>query len=467
MARARLKKVADQVVVITGASSGIGLVTAREAARRGARVVLVARNEAALQRAVADIEASGGVATYVTGDVASPDDMERVAQAAIESFGGFDTWVNNASTSIYARLDEVHLDDKRRLFDVVYWGVVHGCRAALPHLKQHGGAIVNIGSVASDLAIPLLGAYSAAKHAVKAYTDALRIELEADGSPVSVSLVKPASIDTPFFAHSRNYMDVEPKPVPPVYAPDLVADTILHCAEQGARELNVGGAGRAMALMKDASPAMMDRYMAGAGIASQRSDRPARAGNDNLFDYAEDGRERGGYQGSVRERSFYSVAQRNPWTVLLAAVGMGAAFAIGRGAARRRAAGVEAADDTERFHAMDVGVAADATARAQPLRTTGGERVVQGDTSVTDLLVRGELEPAATPRARENTRAGGSAAAMLADVGRSSTEDGPASLRDATLLDASLDDAARADRIPPVRQNTARPKADEDWLIQG
>ena len=128
--------------------------------------MLVARNELALQKAVTDIEAAGGTATHVVGDVANPDDMERVAAAAIEAYGGFDTWVNNASTSIYGRLDEVHLDDKRRLFDVVYWGVVHGCRAALPHLKERGGALVNIGSVASDVAMPLLGAYSAAKHAV-------------------------------------------------------------------------------------------------------------------------------------------------------------------------------------------------------------------------------------------------------------------------------------------------------------
>lgn len=386
MARAQLKRIADQVVVITGASSGIGLTTAREAARRGARVVLVARNEAALQRAVADIEASGGVAVYVTGDVASADDMETVANAAIEAFGGFDTWVNNASTSIYGRLDEVHLEDKRRMFDVTYWGVVHGCRAALPHLKRHGGAIVNIGSVASDVALPLLGAYSAAKHAVKAYTDALRIELEAEGAPVSLSLVKPASIDTPFFAHARNYMDVEPKPVPPVYAPDLVATTILHCAEHGSRELNVGGAGKAMAWMRDASPSLMDRYLAGPGIAQQRGDRPAREGNDNLFAYAEDGRERGGYDGHVMERSLFGVAQRNPWYVLLAAVGVGAAFAIGRSAASRRERQV--------------------SVRPVSDRSVDDRPVVRGDTSVSDLLEQGALEPAAPPRARQNVLRG-------------------------------------------------------------
>jgi short-subunit dehydrogenase len=468
MARARLKKVGEQVLVITGASSGIGLVTAKEAARRGAKVVLVARNEPALARVVAEIEAAGGTAIHVVADVASPEDMERVAATAIESFGGFDTWVNNASTSIYGRLDEVHLEDKRRMFDVVYWGVVHGCRAALPHLKQRGGAIVNIGSVTSDVALPLLGAYSAAKHAVKGYTDALRIELAHEGVPVAVSLVKPASIDTMFFAHSRNYMDVEPQPVPPVYAPELAAETILHCAEHGTRELNVGGAGRMMKLMRDFSPRLMDKELATLGVSSQRSDRPAVSGSDNLFDFAEDGRERGGYRGRVMEHSVYGVMARNPWFTLLAAVGVGAAFALGARARtpQRRQAADLAEGDADASSYQQYG-----SADLSPDR--GPEELVRGDTSYTDALMRGEVQPAAAPRAREHSLARPSMA-PLADVGGTSTEDAAAT----SLLDASLADTARLADVPQVRQDTgapaggaesrtARGKTDEEWLQLG
>jgi short-subunit dehydrogenase len=461
MARGRSKPVGEQVIVITGASSGIGLVTAKEAARRGARVVLVARNELALEHAVTDIEGAGGTAMYVVGDVANPEDMEHVAAEASGAYGGIDTWVNNASTAIYGRLDEVHLDDKRRLFDVAYWGVVHGCRAAMTHLKQRGGAIVNIGSVASDVAIPLLGAYSAAKHAVKGFTDALRIELEHEGVPVTVSLVKPASVDTMFFVHARNYMDVEPNPVPPVYAPELVAEAILHCAEHGTRELNVGGAGRAMTLAHDASPRLMDRYLATTGFSQQRSDRPARdLGNDNLFEFAEDGHERGGYKGHVMEKSVYGVVARNPWFALLAAVGVGAAIALGARARRSRAElspGLEVSDADEATYGTDL------TPHEAPAM------LVRGDTSLSDAMQRGEVQAAAPApgpvpgsRGREQS-VERPLVAPLADMADTSTEDAPAR----SLLDVARSDTSRSGSSRGDASSGGREKTDEAWLTLG
>jgi NADP-dependent 3-hydroxy acid dehydrogenase YdfG len=172
----KLKSLKDQTIVITGASSGIGRCTALLAARRGANVVAVARNETALREVVDEIHALGGRAMWHMADVAEPDQLDAVAQAAVDRFGGFDTWVNDAGVGLYGRLDEIPLAEKRRLFDVVFWGIVNGCRSALPHLRERGGgAIINLGSVESDVALPLTGIYAAAKHAVKAYTDTLRV----------------------------------------------------------------------------------------------------------------------------------------------------------------------------------------------------------------------------------------------------------------------------------------------------
>jgi len=194
----QLKDINQQVMVITGASSGIGLTTARMAADQGARLVLNARSEDSLQSLVDEINANGGEAIYVAGDVGNEQDMRRVAQAAIDRFGGFDTWVNNAGVSIYGLIDEIDPEDHKRLFETNFWGVVNGSVVAAEHLKKRGGALINIGSTVSDRAISIQGMYAASKHAVKGFTDAFRIELEEEGAPISVTLIKPGSIDTPF-----------------------------------------------------------------------------------------------------------------------------------------------------------------------------------------------------------------------------------------------------------------------------
>ena len=199
-----LKPVEEQVIVVTGASSGIGLATAQAAAQRGARVVLAARSIETLERICNDIEAAGGEAMAMEVDVGSRDDVERLAQAVIDRFGCIDTWINNAGVAIYGRLEQVSEADSRRLFDTNFWGVVNGSLAALPHLRKQGGALINVGSEVSDAVVPLQGMYSASKHAVKGFTDALRVEVEElDKAPVSITLIQPTAVDTPFRSTRR------------------------------------------------------------------------------------------------------------------------------------------------------------------------------------------------------------------------------------------------------------------------
>jgi short-subunit dehydrogenase len=162
-----LKELNEQVMVITGASSGIGLVTSRMAAKRGTRLVLSSRSEEELGELTEEIRTDGGQAIAVRADVGEQEDVRRLAQAAQEQFGEFDTWVNNAGVSIYGKLSEVSIEDMRRVFETNFWGLVYGSLEAARQLKERGGAIVNIGSTLSDRAIPMQGIYSASKHAVK------------------------------------------------------------------------------------------------------------------------------------------------------------------------------------------------------------------------------------------------------------------------------------------------------------
>jgi NAD(P)-dependent dehydrogenase (short-subunit alcohol dehydrogenase family) len=309
----KLKKLSDQVIVITGASSGIGLVTARLAAKRGAQVVLNARNEEALREVTDEINAQGGKAIYVVGDVGKYEDVQRIAEEAMSRFGGFDTWVNNAGVSIYGPVLEQSLEDQRQLFATNYWGVVHGSMNACAHLRIRGGALINVGSVLSDVAIPIQGTYCASKHAIKGYTDALRLELEEQSAPISVTLIKPSTIDTPYTRHAKNLMEVEPQNPPPVYAPDLVAEAILHCAEHPERDLYVGGGGAVLAEAGHVVPRLTDKMIEAMMFDMQKSDRPKPPVRpDSLYAPIDDGEERGGYPGHVAESSVYTKAAKHP-----------------------------------------------------------------------------------------------------------------------------------------------------------
>lgn len=279
-----VKPIADQVVVITGASSGIGRKTAQRMARHGASLVLAARNGDALQEAVYEVERLGGQAIAIPTDVSDPEQVKRLAERAIDTFGRIDTWANNAGVGVYGTLEQQSLDELRRVIEVDLLGVMFGSRVALPYLRQTGGTLINVSSVTGKRAVPLQAAYSAAKHGVVGFNDALRMELEHDQAGVTVTTILPYGIDTPFFNHARSKLGALPRPTPPVYEPEAVAEAILWAAEHPTREIVVGGAAKATLLLQRLSPVLADRLLmtGGMGFKTQISDRPD-DGADNLF----------------------------------------------------------------------------------------------------------------------------------------------------------------------------------------
>jgi NAD(P)-dependent dehydrogenase (short-subunit alcohol dehydrogenase family) len=328
-----LKKISEQVMVITGATSGIGLVTARMAAERDAKVVLAARNEAALHELEQAINSSGGEAVSVTADVGNEADVRRIAEKAVERFGRLDTWVNNAGVSIYGKIMDVSTEDHLRLFETNYWGVVHGSKTAVEYLSAQGGALINIGSTLSDRAIPIQGHYCASKHAVKGFTDALRMELEYDNLPISVTLIKPASIDTPYKEHAKSYLESAPENPPPVYAPETVAETILYCAENPVRDVFVGAGGKILSAVGEYAPRLTDKVMEALIFDAQKKEiwADGKDHKEGLYNSNDNSlTERGGYEGHVSESSLYTTASLHPvWTgMALTALGAGLVYSF-------------------------------------------------------------------------------------------------------------------------------------------
>lgn len=335
----KLRHISEQVIVITGASSGIGLTTARLAAEQGARLVLAARNGNALDQLASELRRHGAQVATVEADVGNAQDVERIGQTALERFGRIDTWVNNAGVGTFGRLEEVALEDHQRLFQTNFWGVVHGSLEAVKRMKQRGGgALINVGSEVSDRSVPLQAMYAASKHAVKAFTDGLRMELEKEEAPISVTLVRPAGIDTLFAVHAKNYMDKEAALPPPVYAPEIVARAILHCAQHPKRDIYVGGASKLVSVTHDRMPRVLDQLMNATMWRQQKSKQDKAPGRRDALhapDPTQTLRERQGMtERTVRESSVYTSVSLHKKPLMTALLGGGALLAAW-GLARR------------------------------------------------------------------------------------------------------------------------------------
>jgi len=331
--RLRLKPLRDQVVVILGASSGIGRETALQCAARGANVVVAARSEPGLVSLVAEIEAAGGQAAYAVCDVTDFAQVVAVADIAVERYGRIDTWVNMAAVAVYATFEQTSLAEFRRVMDVNLMGYVHGAKAALPHLRREGrGALIFISSIESTIAMPLQSAYATSKHAVQGLVETLRRELRAERVPVSVTNIKPAVINTPFFDNALSKVGFTPTAPPPAYHPAVVAACVCHAAEHPARDLFPGGAGRVMTLLQLFAPRALDAALGRFGIPLQRTDEPA--GRSAFYEpRVEDNRVEGDIGFHTFRVSPYTWLQTHPKGKALA--GTLAAAIVGGALARR------------------------------------------------------------------------------------------------------------------------------------
>ena len=329
----------DQVVVLTGASSGIGRQTSVMLGTHGARVVLAARGEEALQATAREVEQAGGQAHTVTTDVSEWEQVERLAGEAVRVFGRIDTWINHAGISTYSTIADSAPEEMRRVIEVNLLGEMFGTKAAFEQMKGQGsGVIINVSSALARRSVPLQAAYCAAKHGVTGFTEAVRLELQTDFPGIQLVEVLPSSINTPLFDHARSKIGRKPMPIPPIYEPSVVAEALVRACQHPQREIVVGGAGKAFVVAEQVSAGLVDRYLTQGrrGARQQRSDM-ADDGQDNLFEpMAGPGAATGEWSEQAKQSSVYtSRLEFHPNRKLaLAVAAVGGALLLFRGAGR-------------------------------------------------------------------------------------------------------------------------------------
>jgi NAD(P)-dependent dehydrogenase (short-subunit alcohol dehydrogenase family) len=327
-----------QVVVVTGASAGVGRATVRELAREGASVGLIARGEAGLEGARQDVERLGGRALAVPADVADAAQVEAAAERIESELGPIDVWINNAMATILAPLSEITPEEFRRSTEVTYLGSVWGTMAALRRMRPRDrGTIVQVGSALAYRGIPLQAPYCGAKHALQGFLESLRAELLHEGANVHVTMVQLPALNTPQFTWARSRMPREPQPVPPIYQPEVAAKAIVWASQNPRRELMVAWPTVKAILGNAVAPGLADRYLARSGYDAQQRDVPADPNRpDNLFDPVDEDRgAHGPFDDESHDRSVQAALSRHRRSLGLGALASAVA-ALGLSRAARR-----------------------------------------------------------------------------------------------------------------------------------
>jgi NAD(P)-dependent dehydrogenase (short-subunit alcohol dehydrogenase family) len=285
----KLKSIEEQVVVIVGANSGIGRAASLLLAEKGASVVLAGRSQEEMDKLAEEIRFNGGQVTAMTVDVTDYTQMVDLAARAAAIYGRIDTWVQSAAVMMYASFEDTTPDEFKRMLDVNLLGQIYGAKAALPHLRRTGrGSLIHLTSVEATRSLPLQSAYAASKHGIVGFIDALRLELQKDGVPINVVNIKPAGINTPLYEKALTKIGTAPRPVPPIYEPEMVAQAILYAAQNPVRDMTVGAAGKLLGLSQRLSPKLADGVLQKIAYKGMHTDTPKlSSASHNLYHHQE------------------------------------------------------------------------------------------------------------------------------------------------------------------------------------